>query len=307
MATGAPHGFHGLGQRRLCLAPSTGKVYRLWGSDGGGIFGLLQADMVEDKRPYEIFDTFCGTSIGAAVATYLAMGQDPAALPAIMRAAFPDIFDKPFWWRMKPYGPLHPDTGLVKFCKQYFDCKLSEVKKPVYISSFNYSLQEPAIFSSTNPEDKDMPAYEAVLRSVSAPRYFPPRGDYVDGGLWANNPIGFGSACFLRDANIPYEDLDALSIGTGERTGNPIDMSNAANWTLLQWGTTIIDALLDGGIVKGQALIASMNRYRRYERFNEFRLESGWGLDDPSLIQAVDFEANLRKPSFDTMYKGFIS
>jgi patatin-like phospholipase/acyl hydrolase len=75
-------------------------------------------------------------------------------------------------------------------------------------------------------------AVDAALASSAAPSYFDeaPIDDkiatqsYLDGGIWANNPLLPAIAEAVRHLEIPLDRIDVLSVGT---LGNESDFTKA--------------------------------------------------------------------------------
>ena len=94
------------------------------------------------------------------------------------------------------------------------------------------------------------------MASTAAPIFFPlarfPNPDnerdihyFVDGGLWANNPVMVGLVEALVLAR-PKQRIEVISVGTCDRpSGDPYAVRNP-NWGLLNWkvGVNIIDMSL---------------------------------------------------------------
>lgn len=71
-----------------------------------------------------------------------------------------------------------------------------------------------------------MKVADAILASTAAPLYFRPyQGRYVDGGLWANDPVLAAISEYERD-NIEYE---VLTVGNIEDS-HGVDGSSACFW-----------------------------------------------------------------------------
>src|SRR5262249_32391685 len=77
---------------------------------------------------------------------------------------------------------------------------------------------------------QDISAVDAALASSAAPTYFDDAavgdniavGSYLDGGIWANNPILPAIAEAVRHLKVPLDRIDVLSVGT---LGNEADFT----------------------------------------------------------------------------------
>ena len=263
-------------------------IWKALAIDGGGVFGLVPATALAKYKPYSIFNAFGGTSIGSACAAYYACGKDPALLPILMLEAFPDIFTAPWYRYLNPRSSKYPADGLKKFLNQTFgDQTLGQVDKPLYIMSFDFANKSPKVFASTGDQDKEVRIADAVLASVSAPTYFPPAGDFVDGGLWANCPAVATAAALTNTFRIEIDQVSLFSVGTGVISKKPTDMSGADSWGILSWAARIVDAMLEGGSVRGNAFIASELPFKAYRRWDKVQLDPDWTMDDTKHLKEI--------------------
>ena len=270
------------------------------------MFGLIPATLLSGYAPYAAFDAFGGTSIGSAIAAYYAAGKDPLKLPSLMLDAFPDIFTAPWyrycWCRSSKY----PSDGLVKFLNQIFgDMTLGKIQKPLYIVSFDFSQHRIKVFSSVGNQDENVRIADAVLKSVSAPTYFPPDVPHVDGGLCANNPSVVTAAGVAKNYSLEMDELSVMSIGTGFYTNTTVDMSGAASWGSAEWGLRIIPAMLDASVSTFEFL-ASQLPFKAYCRWNKVPLENDWTMDQTDILQALISTVGLYQEDFDKAFDAFI-
>jgi len=278
-----------------------------WAVDGGGCFGVITAALTRDKDPLSEFDCAGATSIGTAIVAWIFMGKDPADLLPIMRGWLPEVFNRNFlsYHTLTPFGSRWPNKVLVEFCKKNYNVKMKDLKKPVFITSYDYSKRRPKIFSSI--QDGDYPLWMAVLASVSAPTYFDPMGAYVDGGLFANDPSMVLAAASIDQLGADIHDIEMMSLGQGKIIRPDVDMSSAKRWTKLDWASGIIDNMLEGTSEAGSVFIASQMPFKQYCRWNKVRLENGWSMDDASLIDENIRRAEVAKSDFDEMWKKFFT
>ena len=286
--------------------------------DGGGVFGISVARLLEDKD-VDTFDAYGGTSIDSAIMSWLALGNSPKVILPILKEAFPKIFSRSCISSFSPFGPTWPNAELTKFAKKNFDVKFSEVKKPMTIVSLDFANRRPCIYCSCDPQFADLPLWQLVLDSTAAPTYFNPQGDKVDGGLFCNNPSLLTTAemCkhwkasksrgFEEQNNLGFLNVELLSVGTGKYDRPPIDMTNARYWTALQWAPKIISTMLEGSCELGWHIVAEQLPYKKYARFNKVRLDSKWQMDDPAIIDDLIEATDEVKPEFDSLWKEFQS
>lgn len=206
--------------------------------DGGGIRGLVTAAILTrlDVQP----DLICGTSTGGLLGLMLSRGQAPLTILEAYREYAPMIFRRP-WWRRGLAESKYPARGIEEAAWRIFgDHRMVDCRVPTMAVAYDARRSRPKVFKSWTDVDEQL---RDVARATSAaPTYFPPAGDLVDGGVWANNP----AMVALTEARKlwPGEDVRVVSIGTGT-TGERISTSDAAGWGLAKWSMHIINLLMD--------------------------------------------------------------
>jgi patatin-like phospholipase/acyl hydrolase len=281
------------------------KLLRALAIDGGGVFGIIPATQLANKDVFNDFDIYGGTSIGAACAAWYAMGEDPKKLPENMRKALPKIFSRNIFQKLNPWGPKWPKDELTEWCKDTFCLKMKHLNKHLFIVSMDYANRRPKVFDSHSPEDADIYVWEAVLASVSAPTYFAPHGNLVDGGIFANTPSVVTAAGIARRYDVEMDDIAILSVGTGSFNRPPMDMKKAGSWNILGWATTLIPVMMEGVTETGMSFIASQLPLAVYYRSNLVVLDRAWNMDNPSIIGMCVTRAENELGSFDKCYKSF--
>ncbi len=200
-------------------------------------------------------DLLTGTSTGAIVALAAALGIPMSRVVELFedhgRQIFPTLRRR--WsrtilgWAFK--GPRYDARPLNDLLNNVFkaddeergtgsrllrlrDCKTSVVITAMALDNFKIRS-----FSSFNrcgyPKslDSELFASDVAMASAAAPLFFPavrPSGatddgatylgqrSYVDGGLWANNPLLFAVISAHRHLGVPFEGMRIVSIGNGE-------------------------------------------------------------------------------------------
>jgi len=280
---------------------------RIFSGDGGGVFGIIPARQLAGYDVYKDFDVMGGCSISSAIVGCYAMGYSCLETVDMLHNALPGIFSRPWYRRLSPFGAKWPSTNLEAFCRKRLDAKMGELGKPLFIVSMDFAHRKPKVFSSVEPRDKDIPLYEAVLASVSAPTYFPPRGEYVDGGLFANNPTVAVAAGASKALGVGFGSMDVFSIGTGKYHNKPINMKNAKMWGLLGWSRYIVDVMINGGNSTGMSFIAGQLPFRTYVRSDMVDLKPGWSMDDASLLGELVDMAESTMPEFTATMDKFLA
>jgi hypothetical protein len=246
--------------------------YTILSLDGGGIRGLLTVcllEKLEQRVPgfIESVHLFGGTSTGGIIALALANGIELEILRDLYEQKGSVIFNRTIARRLRSADGVlaarYDNEPLELMLKEMFgeSKKLGDLQKAVVVPTFDLYDEEwkswkPKIFhnfleraeSPGGKEDRDVPVYKVALYTSAAPTYFPSIDGFVDGGVFANNPamVTLGQARDSRKIEPipPLESIRLLSVGTGAKL---IGIKTKVNdWGYLQWGSRLIDLLMDG-------------------------------------------------------------
>lgn len=246
--------------------------YRVLSLDGGGIRGLLTAQILvvlEKAVPDWIdkVDLVAGTSTGGILALGLASGLEPTALRDLYYDNCGYIFDDSWLDDLFDLGTIsgaeYDNRHLRSLMRKTVGTiTLGELKKKVLISAFDLDNEnpdpkkrswKPKFFHNFEGEDNDgdAVAYKVALYTSAAPTFFPSVDGFVDGGVMANNPSMAALAQVLDErAEIPnrpaLNEIVLLSIGTGKPLNYIKGQRN--NWGYARWAKPILNVMMDGGM-----------------------------------------------------------
>lgn len=208
---------------------------------GGGVRGLYTALVLEELeqragRPLcDVFDVLAGTSIGAWIATALALRIPATDIRAAITAHGPTIFERgPGIGRYRlpiinPLRLLYRPRYAKRAVQQAIDAMfgehgltpLSGVRAPLVLSTVDVATSTPVILLSgglAGQNASNLSLRDALLATSAAPTYFPVHhvGDrsFVDGGLVANAPDLVAVTETIRHLGCDLEDIRVLSVGT---------------------------------------------------------------------------------------------
>lgn len=223
---------------------TTKDTIKLCSLDGGGALGIGPAlYLAKASSEFDLeFDAYCGSSVGALLAMLYATEHSFQDAYTIFKSAVTSIFAKPsILWRCDPSLPKYDSANLRSACVKHFGTmKMSDVKKPVFITTADFATGRAKIWDSSD----DALIVDVVMCSTAAPTYFAPiNSRYADGGLVANNPsmIGVGG---LASMDVSTAKMRVLSLASGGSFWkNP---SIGRRMLQLQWVTPLIDFMLDG-------------------------------------------------------------
>jgi patatin-like phospholipase/acyl hydrolase len=229
--------------------------------DGGGIKGVFPASFLAhleeglNESISTYFDLIVGTSTGGILAIGLGLGFSAAEVLQLYESMGPGVFEAPRPWVTWLGFARYSQKPLRESLQRYFgDRLLGESKVRLVIPSFDVERGEVHIYKTAHHErferDYKVKAVDVALATAAAPTYFPiqvaPDGEpLVDGGIYANNPVGLAVAEAIGVLEWPKEDLFVLSLGC---TSTPYD--RRARWRLFggdglgYWGPKMVDLLM---------------------------------------------------------------
>ncbi|MGJ0531834.1 CBASS cGAMP-activated phospholipase [Methylocystis sp.] len=228
--------------RRARQSWPAGKPFKILSLDGGGIRGIYTAEIL--RRCEEsfcrgaplarYFDMIAGTSTGGIIALGLGLGIPTAEIVGFYRddgrKIFPPLPDG-FVGRLQSFirslnGPKLVHTELEEALKRRFvDHLLGESMTRLVIPAFMMPKTEIAVFKTDHHEDFSndyaTPMWQVARATSAAPTYLKgleheESGQiFIDGGVWANNPIMVGLVDAVTDYDIDFDQVSVFSIGTG--------------------------------------------------------------------------------------------
>ncbi len=234
-----------LQRRRILLSWPEGRAFRILSIDGGGIRGIFPAAFLAGlERRWlgsdsisRYFDLIVGTSTGGIIALGLASGYTAAELcrlyvergceifPPIPNNWFGDLTRD--WRRFFQLFKVRYDRkSLVRILRELFGTrKFGDTNTRLCIPSFDGRHGEPYIFKTPHHPDYRLDRHESTVKvaaaTAAAPTYYAPMEDrgyrFIDGGVWANNPVMIALVDALSCFDVPRERVRILSLGCGNR------------------------------------------------------------------------------------------
>jgi uncharacterized protein len=234
-------------------------VRRVLSIDGGGIKGALPASflaMIEKstgERIVDHFDLIAGTSTGGIIALGLGLGFSASAILDFYANEGPKIFSTFGAFaslRQLRRAKYDPDP-----LRDALNCilgerLLGESETRLIIPAFDSTLGTVWVFkTSHHPRleiDHRVKAIDVAMATAAAPTYFPAHQTeagavLVDGGVWANNPVGIAVVETTAVLGWPPDQVRVLSLGC---TSVPLDVP--ANAGYLTHNLGILDLLFQG-------------------------------------------------------------
>lgn len=254
--------------------------------DGGGARGiiplmaLLRLEEVTGKTVPELFDFVGGTSVGALIAAGIAAGRSAGEMIELYERFVHSIFRLDYVALAFRHGfrYLYDKGEMRGLLREYVgEVKMSELERAVLITAKDMARSETIFFVNRGPGaaiSRDLPLILVAEASASAPVYFEPVGDAVDGGVGT-----YGNACYVATvealAYISREEPDwrdgnviHCSFGTG-LSSNRLRRGEARRWLPLRWPLWVMGEALEEAIENNVQLtlrhFGQRIDFRRYE------------------------------------------
>lgn len=224
---------------------------RILALDGGGIKGAFAAaflDTIEEatgKRVAEHFDLIAGTSTGGIIAIGLGLGMSAKEISQFYVNDGPRIFgqqnplDDHGWFsrtaakvngylkRGKQLAvPKYDPTQLKKALERAFQSKrLGDSSVRLIIPAYHADKEDVYVFKTRHHPRLQMDWKESAvnvgLATAAAPTYFqahpmPSGAPLIDGGIWANNPVGLAAVEARSVLGWKDDDLYIVRLGCTE-------------------------------------------------------------------------------------------
>lgn len=205
--------------------------------DGGGIKGVFAAAFlakIEESAGINLvdyFDLVVGTSTGGIIALGLGLGYSAKDLLAFYETFGPQIFPRRrFSFFEQLFGPKF-DVGPLQdaLTKQFAGRLLGESRTRLVIPALALENGEVHVYKTAHHPrlevDYKVAAVDVALATAAAPTYFQEHlgeqgAALVDGGLWANNPMGLAIVEAIGVLEWDRREIDLMSVGC---TTSPLD------------------------------------------------------------------------------------
>jgi patatin-like phospholipase/acyl hydrolase len=212
---------------------------RILSIDGGGIKGVFPASFlatIEDSiggKVADYFDLIAGTSTGGVIALGLGLGFTATETLMFYEELGSTVFRGSRLLRylrrlgFSKYSQKELRGALESIVSER---KLGESTKRLVIPSLNLETGEVYIYKTSHhprlERDYKEKVVDIALATTAAPTYFPTHRSaagvpLIDGGVWANNPVGLAVIEAIGVLNWPRNSLRVLSLGCGTQ---PLDI-----------------------------------------------------------------------------------
>ncbi|HNP31789.1 MAG TPA: CBASS cGAMP-activated phospholipase [Flavobacterium sp.] len=257
-----------------------GKVFKILSIDGGGIKGLYSATILkkfEDKfecKTSNHFDMICGTSTGGLIALALSLKISAKDICEFYEKKGGIIF--PRHWKIKiPFigtfdfglykqiikGGKYSDVDLKESLSEIFgNKKIKDCHNLLCIPSYSITEAKPKVFKYDHLQgelsrDNMAPIVGIALATSAAPTYFPlaeleyfNNEQFIDGGVWANNPTLVGlleSLNYFVGKQKEYDSIEILSLSSLSITGGKKSGLKRER-SFKDWGADLFETSMNG-------------------------------------------------------------
>jgi hypothetical protein len=298
------------------IKASFGAMRRILTIDGGGIKGVFPAAFLAALEARigapiaDYFDLIAGTSTGGIIAIGLGLGITASQLLHLYREQGPRIFPRNNAATRLFRGLLcakYGNTALRQTLRDaYGERYLGESRNRLLIPSLNLAAERVHLYkTSHHPKlihDYKVPAIEVALATVAAPTYFPihmsPEGvPYIDGSMWARNPLGLAVIEAIGVLDWPREKISVLSLGCTSSSLN-VSWQKRISLGASYWGARIADVFMkaqsSSAIATAHSLIGSQNLYRISPDTSSYRFTLD-GVQHIPLLEALGREEAERQ------------
>lgn len=208
------------------------ETFRVLSLDGGGIKGAFSASVLAEFEEtlgeplVDYFDLIAGTSTGGIIALGLGLGLPAKDILGFYETHGGAIFRGARSLAGRLLGAKYDSRPLRQALESVFgDRPLGESKTRLVIPSTNLDTGEVHVFKTAHHErfERDYKAkvVDVAMSTAAAPTYFrthrlPAGTPLIDGGVWANNPMGAAAVEALGVMDWPKGSVKLLSISCTE-------------------------------------------------------------------------------------------
>ena len=217
------------------------RLFRILAIDGGGIRGILPAaflarleqEYLGDRSVSDCFDLVAGTSTGGILSLGLGRGLTARQINKTYQTRGAEIFppcsslSRPFYKVLGWFRQQCDHKALEKVIGEILEGKeLWQSGSRLNIPTIDGKFGEVFIFKTPHHKDFrkdwDKPMARAARATSAAQSFYRPLSDgqyeYLDGGIWANNPVMVALVDALSCFDVPRENIRILSLGCVEGT-----------------------------------------------------------------------------------------
>ena len=298
---------------------------RILAIDGGGIKGVFPASFlatVENSIEGNIadyFDLIVGTSTGGIIALGLGLGLSAEEMLGFYEKYGPTLFkgNRRLRWLRSLGTSKYSSAPLEEALRSCFgEKRLGDSEKRLVIPSLNLENGEVYIYKTAHhprlERDYKEKAIDVALKTAAAPTYFPTHRSaagtpLIDGGMWANNPVGMAVVEAITLLDWPRDTLKVLSLGC---TTEPLNVNLGRNAPLgqLYWVTKFVNVFMHAQSHASLGTAKLLAGYGNIVRVDPSMARGKFSLDKASAIPSLkglgEIEARKALPELREVFLG---
>ncbi|WP_233351840.1 CBASS cGAMP-activated phospholipase [Glycocaulis albus] len=300
---------------------------RILSIDGGGIRGVFPASFLAalesdlDAPLGQYFDLISGTSTGGIIAIGLAMGMSAKDILELYETEGAGIFYQDSngvtAWAGKKFraarwlawGAKYPTERLRTALEGILgEKRIGDARTRLMIPSWHRQTKTVYVYKTAHHERlqtdyRDL-AVDAALATAAAPTFFKEHitandVGLVDGGLWANNPVGYAVAEAVGVLKWPADELKVLSVSCLQDIGKT-KSSYSARTMVTKTADFFMAGQSHGSLGLAHILTGDPHERKAIWRICQPAPDGDFTLDDTSRIRDLKdrgfVEARQQKP-----------
>jgi uncharacterized protein len=258
-----PRSNFALTRKRDRLSWPSGRKFRILSIDGGGIKGIFPAALLAEVEKLflggesagQFFDLIVGTSTGGIIALGLGASLSARQMLDLYMTKGSEIFPP---GRVARWFGNARSLAMYRYNRSALTAALADVLGARVLAQSNRRLCIPAfeghhgevyVFKTPHHPDFHLDGIQTMVdvaqATSAAPTYFRSHDSggyrFIDGGLWANNPVMLGMVDALTCFPLDPIDVQILSLGCGRHA------SIVRGWQawggLFSWRSAIASAM----------------------------------------------------------------
>lgn len=273
--------------------------------DGGGIKGVFPASFlshIEEKingNIGEYFDLIVGTSTGGIIALGLGMEMSAKDILGFYKQHGPVIFGgNGALKKIRSLFYAKYDQKALRSALEgtFGEKRLGESSIRLVIPSLDLDTGKIYIHKTAHNErfgtDYKKYVVDVALSTSAAPTYFPvhlmPSGSpMVDGGIWANNPIGMAVVEAIGILKWDPSEIEVLSIGC---TSEPISTGGTKRLSLglTYWGLKVVELFMQAQSSASMGTAAVLTSHQQITRIDPIVSPRKYKLDSYKAISSLE-------------------
>lgn len=280
------------------------RTFRILSIDGGGIKGVFPAAFLACLEEQvaapagKYFDLIVGTSTGGILALGLGLGFSAKDLLAFYEGLGPKVFTSGLGTKLlrrlglPKYSPLPLREALTA---KFGERRLGESSTRLMVPSMNMDSGEVHVFKTAHharlERDYKETAVNIAMATAAAPTYFPPHMStsgipFIDGGMWANSPVGFAVVEAIGVLGWERTELEVLSLGC---TATPFNQR--LDWSFgggeLFWARKTSQTFMSGQASGSLGIAKLLAGEDHIHRFNPVAPDDKFSLDGVKAIPTL--------------------